>query len=117
MLWYLPFAKSETEVTIQPQSLDTVRPPLPLTPPIPLPSTNRLVPHIPLAQDWLERLWDPLIIASMTGFALGFTRGFRRRGWRWTAENSHRKPDTKAGWYTYRKVRLSFLIFASTRSS
>jgi hypothetical protein len=104
--FYMPWAKSERE-TLDPteRSLDTVRPPLPLSPPIPLPKRRRFGQPPPLLDEWLSRLPDVLFVAGGSGFLNGFIKGRKTRALRWTAENSHRKPDTKAGWYTYRKVR------------
>lgn len=106
MMFYLPYSKAEREVTaVAGESLDTVRAPLPLLPPIPLPEAPRLLPSTPLLDDWFGRLPENLWIAGASGFVTGWLKGSRKRSLRWTAENSHRKPDTKAGWYTYRKVR------------
>lgn len=106
--FYLPWAKSEREVDDPTErSLDKVRPPLPLSPPIPLPKQRRFWQPPPLLDEWLGRLPNVLIIAGASGLLTGFIKGRQTRSLRWTAENSHRKPGTKAGWYTYRKVRLS----------
>ncbi|KAI8807020.1 hypothetical protein BJ742DRAFT_340265 [Cladochytrium replicatum] len=43
------------------------------------------------------------LIAASTGFVVGFAMGSRQRGMQFLAENAHRLPRTKAGWFYYHR--------------
>lgn len=55
--------------------------------------------------EWLQKLPDVLTVTLLTAVSTGMLKGGRKAGLRFTAENSHRKPRSKEGWYHYRKVR------------
>jgi hypothetical protein len=40
-------------------------------------------------------------MSALAGFLVGSAKGARLTGLRYTAENSHRKPRDKGGWFMY----------------
>lgn len=87
----------------------TSNPLSPSTPTTPLPQ----LPPKAYYTDASPRLFLPLhvrfnilnIFAFGTGFTLGAAVGHRRTSLRFRAENAHRLPTTKTGWYFYHKSK------------
>jgi hypothetical protein len=62
-------------------------------------------PHQRLGMPPSTRLTFLCTSAFAVGFSLGATTGGRRAADRFRAENSHRFPTTKAGWYLYHRSK------------
>ncbi|KAI9658965.1 MAG: hypothetical protein M1821_001925 [Bathelium mastoideum] len=54
-------------------------------------------------------------LSSTLGFGLGLTHGATLAGLRFRAENAHRLPDTRAGWYLYHKSKNYAAMWGGVR--
>lgn len=62
-----------------------------------------------------NRLVTTAFLAYSTGLLLGLSHGGKTSALRFRAENSHRFPTTKPGWYLYHKAKQNYVLRASTR--
>ena len=62
-----------------------------------------------------NRLVTTAFLAYSTGLLLGLLHGGKASALRFRAENSHRFPTTKPGWYLYHKAKQNYVLKASTR--
>lgn len=58
-----------------------------------------------LAMTWAQRVGIANTFAMLSGFGLGSTYAGRMAGFRYRAENAHRFPTTRPGWYLYHKTK------------
>lgn len=99
--------------------------PLPPRPPVPDSQWQKPIPLPPTPSEiilqtyqdppgWTARLPPVLVLAGLSGLLIGAAKGGRMASLRFTAENSHRKPETMNGWYLYKKVFFHSLSFQSS---
>ncbi|KAL7752394.1 hypothetical protein RI367_001928 [Sorochytrium milnesiophthora] len=63
----------------------------------------------------LGRFVTMTFLGSMWGFAMGTAIGARRAGMQYLAENAHRLPVTKQGWYFYHKTKNYRILLGSVQ--
>jgi hypothetical protein len=51
------------------------------------------------------RVYQVPVVGAAVGAAIGLIRGGRQTAWRFLAENAHRPPRTREGWYFYHKTK------------